>query len=138
MYSRKSLGPRIKPWGSPALTGYSCEDFSSRTTWSYLLLREEEIRRNIWPEIAYDLSLWKRPACQTLSKTSDIQVIQLWSGPSPVKSPSNSISYNCQKICSWLKRPKTILEIRKTPHFYRWSKIYCLQVFQRLYFTNNR
>ena len=27
MYSRKSVGPRMKPWGTPALTGYSSEDF---------------------------------------------------------------------------------------------------------------
>ena len=32
MYSRKSAGPRIEPWGIPALTGYSCEDLLSRTT----------------------------------------------------------------------------------------------------------
>ena len=27
MYNRKSVGPIIEPWGTPALTGYSCEDF---------------------------------------------------------------------------------------------------------------
>ena len=47
MYSRKSVGPRIDPSGTPALTGYSCEDFPSRTTRSCLLLRKEEIRPNI-------------------------------------------------------------------------------------------
>ena len=26
-YSRKTLWPRREPWGTPALTGYSCEDF---------------------------------------------------------------------------------------------------------------
>ena len=25
MYSRKSVGLRMEPWGIPALTGYSCE-----------------------------------------------------------------------------------------------------------------
>ena len=30
MYRRKSVGPRIDPWGTPALNGYSCEDFPSR------------------------------------------------------------------------------------------------------------
>ena len=44
MYSRKSVEPRIDPWGNPALTGYSCEDFLSRTTPSCLSLRKEEIR----------------------------------------------------------------------------------------------
>ena len=39
------------------------------------------------------------------------------SSPRPVKSPSNSIRYNCEKICSWSRRPKTILEIRKKTTF---------------------
>ena len=51
MYSRKSVGQRMKPWGTLALTQYSCEDFPSRTTPSHLLLRKEEVRPNIWPEI---------------------------------------------------------------------------------------
>ena len=60
-------------WGTPALTGYSCEDFPSRTTQSCLLLRIEEIRANIWPENQWDLiSLRRRLTCQTLSKPLDI------------------------------------------------------------------
>ena len=51
MYSRKSVGPRMEPSGTPALTGYSCEEFPSRTTCSHLLLRKEEIRPDICPEI---------------------------------------------------------------------------------------
>ena len=35
------------------------------------------------------------------------------SSPRPVKSPSTCARHNCQKICSWLWKPKTILEIRK-------------------------
>ena len=35
------------------------------------------------------------------------------SSPRLVKSPSNSIRYNSKKICSWSRRPKTILEMRK-------------------------
>ena len=38
------------------------------------------------------------------------------SSPGPVKSPSNSTRRNCQKIFSWSKRSKTILEIRKKDH----------------------
>ena len=41
----------MDPRGTPALTRYSCEDFSSRTTQSSLPLRKEEIGRNIWLEI---------------------------------------------------------------------------------------
>ena len=35
VYSRKSVGPRMEPWGTLALTGYSCEDFPSRVEVSY-------------------------------------------------------------------------------------------------------
>ena len=51
----------------PALTGYYCEEIPSRTTWSHLLLRKEEIRSNIWPKIP----------CQTLSKALDISTAQI-------------------------------------------------------------
>ena len=47
IYCRKSVGQRIEPRGTPALTGYSYEDLPSRTTPSRLLLRKEEIRPNI-------------------------------------------------------------------------------------------
>ena len=50
MYSRESALSRMEPSGAPALTKYSCEDFPSRTTQSCLLMRNEEIRGNIWPE----------------------------------------------------------------------------------------
>ena len=51
MYIRKSVGPGIEPWATPALTGCSCEDFPSKTSRSRLLLRKKEIRPNIWSEI---------------------------------------------------------------------------------------
>ena len=37
--------------------------------------------------------------------------------PRPIENPGNSIRYKYQKICSWLRRPKTILEIRKNATF---------------------
>ena len=51
MSRRKSVGPRMEPWGIPASIGYSCQVFPSRTTPSRLLLRREIIGPNIWPEI---------------------------------------------------------------------------------------
>ena len=41
MYSGKSVGPRMELSGTPTLIGYSCEDFPSRTTQSFLLLRNK-------------------------------------------------------------------------------------------------
>ena len=32
MYSRKSVGPKMEPSGTPALAGNYCEDFPPRTT----------------------------------------------------------------------------------------------------------
>ena len=72
MYSKKSVGPAMALWGSTALTGYSYEDLPSRPTRSCLLLRKEEIRPNIWPEILLDLNFLRRPAYQTLLKALNI------------------------------------------------------------------
>ena len=38
-------------------------------------MKKEEIRPNIWREIPEDLSLWRRPACQTFSKALDISSV---------------------------------------------------------------
>ena len=106
MYSRKSVGPRMEPWGTPALTGYSCEDFPSRTTQSCLLLRKEEIRPNIWPEIPW-LKFVKKTTMPNPVKTLGYIKSYISSSPRPVKSPSNSIRYNCE-ISSWSRQPKTM------------------------------
>ena len=76
----------MEPWGNPALTACSCEEFPSRTTRSHLLLRNEEIRPNIWPEIPWDLSLWRRPTCQSLSKALDISSARTRVVPNLLKS----------------------------------------------------
>ena len=78
MHSSSSVGTRMEPWGFPALTGSLCEGFPPRTNQSRLLLRREEIRENIWYEIPKDLSLWRRPACQTLSKALGISTATDW------------------------------------------------------------
>ena len=106
MYSKKSVGPRMDPWGTSALTGYSCEEFPSRTTRNHLLLRKEEIRPNIWPEIPW-LKFVKKTSMPNPVKSLGYIKCYNSSSPRPVKSPSNSIRYNYEKICSWSRRPKT-------------------------------
>ena len=69
--------------------------------------------------------IWHSIRVKFLKKTSmpnpvkSFGYIKCYSSSSPksVKSPSNSIRYNCQKICSWSRRPKTVLEIRKKISF---------------------
>ena len=73
----------MEPWGTPPLTGYFCEDVPSRTTWSDLLLKKEEIGPNILP---WDLSLWRRPACQTLSRALEISSATAWVAPDLLKA----------------------------------------------------
>ena len=60
------------------------------------------------------------------------------SSPGPVKSPSNSIRYNSKKICSWPRRCKTILEIRKKLYFYRWSTVLLFTSFSKTLLTTER
>ena len=40
MYSGKSVGPKMEPQGTPALTGYSYEDFPCRSTPNCLQKRQ--------------------------------------------------------------------------------------------------
>ena len=58
------------------------------------------------------------------------------SSPRPAKSSCNSIRYNCQKICSWSKRLKAILKIRKKATFLQVIKQSCYMFFKD--FTNHR
>ena len=76
----------MEPWGTPTFTRYSCEEFQSRTSWSCLLLRKEEIRQNIWPEIPKQLSLWRRPPCQSLSKAFNISTTTAQLAPDLLKA----------------------------------------------------
>ena len=86
MYTRRSIKPSMVPWGTPALTGYSCKDFASRTTWSSLLQRKDKIRPNMWPEIPQDIHLWRGLACQTLLKALDMSSLTAGVAPDLLKA----------------------------------------------------
>ena len=134
MYSRKSLGRAMEPlWTSP-VTGCSYKDFPSRTTQSCLLPTQNQIRilTNIWPEIQKDLRLWRRPAWQTLLTALKISSATAWVAPDLLKNPSNFIMYNCQKIFIWLRRPETILEIKKATFFRMINKLITHKFFKDL------
>ena len=126
------------PWGTPAVTGYSCEDFPSRITQSRLLLRKE-IRPNIWPEFPEDLSLWRRPACQTLQKTLDISSVTARAAPDLLKplatlsdTPVRRSGVDWEDLTPYWKS-------ENRPPFSRWSTILSFS-FSKLFkdFTNYR
>ena len=91
VHRRKSVGPRMGPWGTPVLTAYS-----KYLTWNFIRLKF--VKKISMPNPVKSLGYIK---CHSSSNCR------------PVKSPSNSIRYNCEKICSWLRRPRTILETRE-------------------------
>ena len=86
---------------------------------------------------------WNSIILKFVKKTSmpnpviSLGYIKCYDLSSPRPSSSNSIRHNCEKICSWSRRPKTILEIRKKGHIsLDDQQSYYLQVFKD--FTNNR
>ena len=60
------------------------------------------------------------------------------SSPRLVKSSSNAIRHNCQKMYSWSRRPKTILAIKKRSYFFRWSTILIFTSFSKTSLTMKR
>ena len=55
-----------------------------------------------------------------------------------IKGTSNSTRYNCQKVCSWLRRPKTILEIKKVTFFQVINKCIIYKFFKDILTTERR
>ena len=87
-------------------SGYSCEDFHLEPLKAiYYWEKKIKAKYLIWNSIT--LKFVKKTI---MSK--NLRDIKYYSGSSPrlVKSSSNSTWCNCWKICSWLSKPKTILE----------------------------
>ena len=84
---------------------------------------------------------WNSIRLKFVKKTSmpnlvkSLGYIKCHSSSSPIPALSKALailSDTTEKICSWSQRPKTILEIRKRPHFSRWSTFLLFKVFKRL------
>ena len=120
MYSRESVRPRMM-----FLQRLSIQNHSKL----YITMKK---RKNIkcltWNSIS--LKFVKKTGILNLDKS--LGCIKCYSPNSPrsIKSPNNSIRYNCHKICSWQKRPETILEIWKKSTFFEMiNKAYRVVVF---------
>ena len=120
IYSREIVQPRVEPRETPLLTEYSYKDFPSRTTWSHLLLRKDEIRPNIRTEIPQDVTLSRKTSMTNLVK--NLKYIKCYSLSSPrlIKNPGNSVRCNFQKICSGLLILKICNENQEKDHIF-WS-----------------
>ena len=67
MNIKKSVGPRMLPWGIPAEIGLDEDVLPSRTTDCSLSDRNIEIQPCRTPWMPKDVSLVMRPLCQTRS-----------------------------------------------------------------------
>ena len=112
MYSWKSLQPRMNPWGTPALTGYSCEVFHPEPP--------KEIRRNKAKYLSWNSVKFKFAKKTRMPNSAEslgyIKCYRL-SSPRLVKSPSNSIRHKSEVDREDLK-PHWKSE--KRSHFPRW------------------
>ena len=137
MYSRKSVGPRIKSWGTTVLTGYSWEHLPLRTTWSHQLLRKEEITKYLtWNSI--DLSLWSRAACLTLSKALDISSATAQVDPQLLKAPAILSDTTVRRSAVDQEDLKPYWESEKKPNFSRWSTILSFTSFSNTLLTTEK
>ena len=85
IYIRESVGTTMQPWGTLELTGYSCEDFPSRTSQSHLLLRKKKkyLTQN---SIRYKFVKKANIRFGTLSKALDISSVTAGVAPHLLKA----------------------------------------------------
>ena len=115
MYSRKSEGSIIEPWGTPALTEYSCEDFPFRTSRSRLLLRKEETRPNTWPVTEFV----KKTGMQN-SEAFNISIATARVAPDQLKTLAILSDTTVKRSAVDREDLKPYWKSEKRPHFSRW------------------
>ena len=81
MNSRKRVGPKIEPSGTPSLMDILVKTSHSNPLEAVCYSKKKKWGKNIWPE-----SLWKRPAGQTLSKALDISSATAQVAPNLLKA----------------------------------------------------
>ena len=136
IYSRKSVGSRIGTWGTPTLPGYSI--FPSRTTRIPLLLGKEEIRPNFWPEIPYNLDLWRRPAFQILSKALDMSGAKAQLAPELLKALAILSDRTMRRSTVDQEDLKPYWKSEKRSHFFTWSAVLLFPSFWKTLLTSKR
>ena len=130
MYCRKNIGPTMVPWGTPFLLWFSVQN--------HLKPPITEKRRNKAKYLTIKLKFVKKASMLNSVKSIGYIYYYSSSSPRPVKSPSNSIRHNCQKICCWSRRPKTIRKSEERPHFSRWTTILLFTNFSKTLLTTER
>ena len=133
MYSRKSVGPRMAPQGTPVLTGYSSENFPLRTTWSCLTEKRRNMAKYLTWNSLKGLSLWKRSACQTMSKALNISSATAQAASDLLKALAILSDTTVRRSAVDPEDLKPYWKSEKSHISLRDQQSYYLQVFQRLY-----
>ena len=92
-------------------------------------------RSNIWSEIPKDLSLWRRPACQTLLKALDIQSATAPVAPDLLKALAILSDTTARRYAADQEDPKPYWKSEKRPDFSRWSIILLFTSFSKTSLT---
>ena len=72
IHIRNNNGPRMEPWGTPALTSDQSETCPFNKTLCFLFLRKSHKTFSKLLDIPFCFNLKMRPSCQTLSNAFDI------------------------------------------------------------------
>ena len=67
IYIKNNNGPRVEPWGTPALTSVHEENFPFKTILCFLFIKKCFKTFNKLPDIPFSCNLNIIPSCQTLS-----------------------------------------------------------------------
>ena len=111
MYSRKSLGPRIRALRDSSINWIFLWRLPIHKYMKHFISKKRGNKAKYLTWNYTRLNFVKKTSMQNAVKS--LQYIK-WSF---VKSPCNSTRYNCQEISSWLRRPKFMLEIKKKARF---------------------
>ena len=95
-------------------------------------------RPNIWPEISHNLSLWRRPACQTLPKALDISSATAQVAPDLLKALAILPGATVRRSAVDREGLKPYWKSQKGSYFSRWATILLFTSFSKTLLTTER
>ena len=128
----------MDPSGTPALTGYSCEDFPTRTTRSRLLLRKEEISQ------ISDLKFHKVYVCEEdqhaklYRKALNVSRVTARVAPDLLKALAVLSDTTVRRPAVDREDVKPYWKSERRSHFSRWTTILLLTSFSKTLLTTER
>ena len=101
----------------------------SNTSINLDIVERIHIQNHLEPSVTDKTLTWNSTRLDFIKKISVPNPVKIvgyikcytLNSPRPIKIPKNFIRCNCQKIFGWIRRPETILEIRQSPDFSKWS-----------------